>query len=212
MTFQEYESLNKEQEIYLPKNIYFVRHGQTTANVNGQLDKNPQLTALGASQALEVGVVLEQIHPVAIIHTGLDRTRETAQLLAIGGNLDLPLVEMREFREREMGIYDGTGSLEALREQPGMEELFEKYGGSFVWFAGGNAEDHVEQLQDMRQRLIDGLRLIQKRYGSSPVIVVAHEGSIKMTELIYQGINQEMELKLATRRIGNCEVLNMQER
>lgn len=192
----------------LPKNLFLVRHGQTTANIGGSLDKNSQLTALGAAQALEVGIALAHIHPTAIIHTGLDRTLETAELVALGGGFGVPFIGMDKFRERDMGIYDGVGAVERLRRQPGMEEQVQTYGGSFVWFAEGTEQDGIEPLAHMRQRILEGLREIGKLYGNQPVILIAHEGSIKMAELLYQGVEDNIPERLATRRVSNCEVLN----
>lgn len=196
----------------LSSGIYFVRHGETTANVGLAMEYNPQLTAHGTTQALEAGVRLSNLQPVAIIHTGLDRTKETAMLIQLGGNFsEVPVFEMPNFAERQYGVYSGQGAMKAIRAQNGMEERFEQFGPSCVWFLAGDSEKGVESVEHMRERILTGLMKVKKKFGENPIIIVAHEGSIKMVELIYQHIEQGLPERLARRRIVNCEVLNLQE-
>lgn len=208
------ESISRvPEQLGVPKGIILIRHGQTAANATGELERNSTLTSLGIQQAQEAGIALCNEKPVIIVHTGLKRTRLTAEIIAkSAGFQDVPMISMEAFLEREMGIYDGKGALAKMLSHPGMQELYGQYGPSCVWFFDGNEGEGAEALSHMRDRIQQGIEFLYKHFGDATIFIIAHEGSLKMTEIIYEGIEEHMPLVLAQRRITNCEVRKFGER
>lgn len=198
------------RETPLKSNLYIVRHGQTTANVIGDLQRDPPLTEQGFGELRNVGVLLrEQLgvrEPVAIIHTGLRRTEQTGIGIRESGNFGAELIIMSAFREREMGVYDGMAFSTFLERNSQMQPLYEQHGTSCVWFFDGNGSDGVEPLGEMRERVARGIEELHVRYADNPVIVVAHAGSVKMARMLYEGGNTDMAAHLSSYVPKNCEV------
>jgi probable phosphoglycerate mutase len=107
--------------------LHLIRHGQTAANVAGELDTAPpggSLTALGRRQAAAVAEVLTE--PICAVHASpLVRTQETAEPLALAHGLP---VDIRPGLE-EVGAAD----LELASDQ----ESVETYLGTLAsWMRG----------------------------------------------------------------------------
>jgi probable phosphoglycerate mutase len=84
--------------------LLLIRHGQTAANVRGELDTaapGPGLTARGRAQAESVPSALLDVHPDAIFASTLIRTQQTAAPLARA--LDLPVAVLPGVHEIEAG-------------------------------------------------------------------------------------------------------------
>ena len=89
---------------------YFVRHAQSTANVEGWLagQIDVPLTDLGWAQAKETARTIAQVTPriSRVLSSDLQRCRCTARCIA--DSLGLPIVEeMRELREQHLGDWQG---------------------------------------------------------------------------------------------------------
>ncbi|MDO8503939.1 MAG: histidine phosphatase family protein [bacterium] len=170
--------------------LYLVRHAESLQNVNQKLDRDSSLSETGQRQAIGAGISLRLMivgrRPEAIIHTGLRRTLDTAKLIKANGEFEASLVEMPEFREREMGIYDRMEFLELIRRNPHMDTLYQRYKSSCVWFFDGAPGEGVEPLDEMKARIIGGLHTIYDRYSNKPVVAVAHAGSVKMIRMLYE--------------------------
>ena len=87
--------------------LYFVRHGQTDANIaaaqsNETHDSNVPLNRVGAGQAAAVARELEKLTPAAIITSPLLRARQTAGQIAMY-HPTVPLIEMADLAERSIG-------------------------------------------------------------------------------------------------------------
>ena len=83
--------------------LLLIRHGQTPANVRGELDTGrpgPSLTALGRAQAASVPAALAGESIDAVFASTLIRTQQTAAPLAAALGL-------------EVGVLDGTHEIEA---------------------------------------------------------------------------------------------------
>ncbi len=90
--------------------FYMIRHGQTEANaaeiMAGQM--NSPLSELGRRQAELARTVVEglEIAPKIIVHSHLDRARDTA--LTINRSLNLPMIEDKDISEIFVGEWEGT--------------------------------------------------------------------------------------------------------
>jgi len=198
----------------LKKNFYFVRHAQSEANVllTGGGDSN--LTNLGIQQAKDAGIELRtcfnstRVLPKALIHTGFNRTIQTLQEISGVLETNIKHDEMSEFRERELGTYEGKGLNEILLA-PELKGLFEKFGQSCVWFLESK-EQGVEPLLTMFNRILGVIKSLQVMYGDAPVVAVGHAGSMKVVRKIYEDGNSD---NLANYLSGfvpkNCEVYKL---
>jgi broad specificity phosphatase PhoE len=108
--------------------LFLIRHGQTPANVLGQLDTKhpgPGLTALGLEQAARIPHLLQRETIDAIFTSTLQRTQLTAQPLATDRMLQLRIAE---------GLHEiEAGSLEGLSDHASVRTYMETV---FAWGAG----------------------------------------------------------------------------
>lgn len=108
--------------------LFLIRHGQTPANVLGQLDTahpGPGLTDLGARQAAVIPGSLRSEPIDAIFASTLLRTQLTAQPLALDRRLEVRVAE---------GLHEiEAGSLEGLSDRVSVRSYMETV---FAWGAG----------------------------------------------------------------------------
>lgn len=108
--------------------LFLIRHGQTPANVLGQLDTahpGPGLTELGARQAAVIPDVLREEPIDAIFASTLQRTQLTAGPLATDRRLEVQVAD---------GLHEiGAGALEGLSDRASVRTYMETV---FAWGAG----------------------------------------------------------------------------
>lgn len=93
------------------KHLYFVRHGQSQANVDeiraGRLDS--PLTALGRQQAKQVGAAAKSLGIDYIVSSPLQRARDTAMIIADTIGLPADRIEILDLLvERDYGSATGS--------------------------------------------------------------------------------------------------------
>jgi uncharacterized phosphatase len=90
--------------------ILYVRHGESTANINGIAGTtDAQLTEKGALQAKTTGQHLRKEGVVTIACSPFIRARQTAEIIA--AELGIPVYEIitiDELQERYLGEFEGT--------------------------------------------------------------------------------------------------------
>ena len=100
-----------------PARLYFLRHGQTTWNADGNRyagASDVPLTELGIEQAREAAKHLRDLHFDTVYCSALSRARETAKL-ALDGR-DLPIVSDPRLNEMDYGDWEGKTHAEILAE------------------------------------------------------------------------------------------------
>lgn len=142
--------------------LYFVRHGQTDANVaaarsNEAHDSNVPLNHVGAGQAAAVARELEKLTPAVIITSPLLRARQTAGQIAMY-HPTVPLIEMADLAERSIG----TVANRSWHRLFDVDENIQPEGG--------------ESVRDFLTRLYRAYCSIATDYAGQTVIVVAHGG------------------------------------
>ncbi len=141
--------------------FYFVRHGETEANVAfqvaGHLDS--PLTKRGQQQAKQVAKVVEALDnkPRKIFHSDLSRARDTAH--AINEILSVDIFEHEGLREHHFGIFEGHDVWDDVFQILRRDERPE----------GG------ESRNDFKQRLIKVFNEIIVEQ-ESPILITAHGG------------------------------------
>lgn len=90
--------------------IYFVRHGQTDANVEGLMvgqSGDPQLTEDGKNNAFKLGKGLSKIKFDAAYSSDLTRAYDTAELVLKGANESLTVEKESNFNDISWGDAEG---------------------------------------------------------------------------------------------------------
>jgi broad specificity phosphatase PhoE len=150
------------------KKIYFIRHGQSEANVKkcfaGQKEDSP-LTDLGREQATQAALDLlkNKIKVDRIISSPLIRARKTAEIIIKQAKLDLKLEIDKRLAEYDVGELAGT----SYRQISSAEMVRAK-----------GAEDP----QKFKKRVQDFLDDLEQ--GKENVLIVSHAGVGRMIEVI----------------------------
>jgi uncharacterized phosphatase len=92
------------------KRILYVRHGESTANINGVAGlSDAQLTQKGAEQARMIGQHLNAEGIVTIACSPFIRARQTAEIIAQELNYPIyEIVTIDELQERYLGEFEGA--------------------------------------------------------------------------------------------------------
>lgn len=151
--------------------LWALRHGESTANVEGLIVSLPGPRALdevgltergreqaraAAREALELGLGADTI----IVSSDFARARETAEEFARGLGAAAPRID-RRLRERAFGQHD-----------EGPASAYEQ-----VWAVDrerGTHRDQVEQVSAVAERVQEVLRAGEELSGTTPVVLVAH--------------------------------------
>jgi broad specificity phosphatase PhoE len=169
--------------------LYFVRHGESTANVLKEFSnsgiKHP-LTEHGIAQAHELekrlhGTAIDQIYSSPVL-----RAAQTAQILA--ENLGAPLQITEALREWDVGIYEGTTDPQGWELHRQVQE---------DWFFQGNYDSKMpggESFNEIQKRFVPFIEKIthdgQKK--DQKIVLVAHGGLyIAMLPVIFKNIDFE---------------------
>ena len=142
----------------------FIRHGQTDYNRDGlfQGSSDIPLNILGRRQAVDAAAILAGSAWTAIVSSGLQRARETAQIVAARLGITLGPA-YPELAERDYGPLEGTPTDVALMRWPSRE-----YPGS-------------ESISSVVERGRAGLARIAADYPGDNVVIVCHGTIIRYT-------------------------------
>ncbi|MBP7359129.1 MAG: histidine phosphatase family protein [Prevotella sp.] len=144
--------------------LYLVRHGETVDNVNqilqGQTDG--QLTPNGILQAEKVRDNLKKSHFDAIVSSDLQRSVDTALIIAQPHGLEVEKIQL--LRERDWGGFTGEF----------IPDLKDK-----VW------PDDIETLEHMMARAHNFITYIKASYKDKHVLAVGHGIINKAIQAVY---------------------------
>jgi probable phosphoglycerate mutase len=153
--------------------LYFVRHGESTANLLGEFSnsgwKHP-LTEKGVEQARSVASELSGLKVELVYSSPVLRAVQTAQILAAG--LGAPMETTEALREWSVGVYEGT-------TDPAGWELHRQVQDD--WFIHQKFDSRMpggESFLDIRQRFVPFLEGLVPSGGNPDrsVILVGHGG------------------------------------
>lgn len=162
--------------------LLLLRHGESVWNAEGrwQGQSGTGLTETGRQQAADVARELAIDPPAAVYASDLQRTRETAAIVA--GVLDLPVTLDDRLREIDVGEWAGLTR----------DEVTARFPGATRWRDG---ESH----EAMGSRVVAGLRAIAAAHDGKRVLIVTHGGPIRAAWI-------ECEGAFDGREISNCHV------
>ena len=156
-----------------PALLTLVRHGETSANVDGVWHGSidTALTERGQRQAGRVAAHLgeREPRPAALYCSPLQRARHTAE--AIGGALGLTPRIRTEIAEYDLGEWEGM----SYRELIGTHQLFERMSRDPDFQPGGG-----ESPRQVATRMADAFREISDAHPDEVVVVVTHGGALTL--------------------------------
>ena len=171
--------------------LILVRHGQVAANARGLLlgRSNPPLTETGYRQACVLAEVLPR--PVRVVSSPLLRARQTAAVLAGGGDVEVD----RRWIEMDYGDLDGKPAT-ALPEQTWRtwwrDPHFVPAGGESVAAVGARVREACAELA--------------RDAASGDVVIVSHVSPIKAALAWALGVGDEVAWRMYLLDAAVCRV------
>lgn len=176
------------------KTIFFVRHGETEANVAGIVsgaENDTPLTKKGQQQAKQIGEDLRDKNIQLIVASPLDRAVKTAKIIAEQINYDVDKIVTHElFVEAKMGPYSGRPREEWITARD-----------------SGKLEDGVEGHEEHFNRVKESLEYLTQ-FPEERILIVSHGATSRMVQLIIRGLTHK-DFRLVD-RIGNAELLEFE--
>ncbi|MCF6328527.1 MAG: histidine phosphatase family protein [Henriciella sp.] len=154
------------------RRVYLMRHGfvdYTSKEVRAARDPSiARLTDIGREEARAAGVALSDVHLDVALHSGLNRTQETAEIV-LREHANAPELEREQrFEELKSGQYVDFKSAEHLAAV--MTFQFEQAGMPGATFLEGG-----EKFSDAMARIEAGMNGLLSRPGWAVGLIVAHE-------------------------------------
>ena len=178
--------------------LYVVRHGETQFNVEkryaGQTDV--PLNERGIEQAKELAKKLAEEPFDLIVTSPLQRARVTAEQIC-AYHKHIPLIEMDEFREVCVGVYEGLTGAEAQERYP---DLWARKCTRQL----DDAPTGGETTRQVDIRVAKGLAILKEKYPDKRILLVCHG-------FVSRAINRQMRGlsfdEMHEFSLGNCEVV-----
>jgi len=178
------------------RNIYFVRHGETNANVEKRYCgvTNIKLNEKGIIQAKEVSEKFKKIKIDLIISSDLVRAKMTANEINKNHNLDIEYSE--KLREMNFGELENLTFKEIGEKFPKEKEKIIAFKNEYVFPSG-------ESLKMLYERTNKYLKEILNKYKDENILIVSHSGAIEsmLTEILSRNIDNYWNIE-----IENCKI------
>ena len=181
--------------------FYFLRHGETVANLEGRLQgqTNTPLTERGRRQArwlasrwLQTGICFD-----AIISSPQTRALETAQIIRAGMSVPAPIETGPLWIERSFGILEGEHMQDISKRQPAVD-YFHPYAG----FDGTG-----ETQTDLYVRALEAVqKVVQRQTGC--YLVVSHGAFLTRVFFAILGVSPVGHQSSLTFRVENTGYLH----
>ncbi len=175
--------------------IYFVRHGQTDDNANGNLLTGWSATPLnekGFEQAKETAKNLKDIKFDICFCSPLLRTRQTLDEI-IKYHQNLNVIYDDRLKERDYGEITG---------QPANICKFRR------WNANDEIPYKMETIPEMFDRIASFYDDLKRNYKGKNILIVAHSGVGRMTHFYFNGKPQDNDY--SNFEIGNSKVMEIE--
>lgn len=178
------------------KKLYFLRHGESQANLDnvyaGQFDS--PLTNLGRAQARQAGKIAKDLGITRIITSNLSRAYDTAYIMADACKIDRSQV-VRDKRLDEIGLGKLVG-------QPRKDHQ------EYMIYAHKGNEMEAEPLEDVVRR-IRGFVADLDKYEDDNLLLVGHNGSGLILMSVLSGGNGDIADMAGVPQIPNCEIVEL---
>ena len=168
--------------------FFLVRHGQSENNVlgieNSDITKQYHLTEHGKEEVRQVAGKLKSKGADVIFSSPLLRTKETAEIIADAlGYQKSQIIYDDRIRDIHFGVLEGKTYKE-------YEAFWEEHHQRFIKRPEGG-----ENYADLRVRVGDFLREIDKKYSGKRILIVSHEAPIWILTAVAEGHGEQEALK-----------------
>ena len=157
---------------FLPMKFYFVRHGESEANVLGIIsnrDLPHGLTAHGRTQAELLAKQLRRLEPAKIFASPILRAQQTADILA--KRLRVPFSVTDALREYDCGILEGKS------DKASWEQHHLQFGNWVERERWDSRTEGGESFDDMRARFVPFIEsLVKQEPANANLILIGHGG------------------------------------
>lgn len=166
----------------MKKTLLFIRHGQTTWNVEhllpGQLS-GIALTETGRAQAERLAEALKVLPITTVISSPLERARDTA--LYIARPSDLPVQLEEDLKDTNVGHWAGQKYDDLQKNDPAWKAYTRD---------PGTAPPGVETFPQVQQRVVAAVeRWVEQEAGSKYLAFVAHADVVKLLLAHYMDLD-----------------------
>ncbi|HNX13683.1 MAG TPA: histidine phosphatase family protein [Oscillospiraceae bacterium] len=177
--------------------LYVARHGETDNNVQGKYagSSDVPLNQNGLQQAEALAQKLADIKFDVTVSSPLARARKTAETI-LNRCPETPLVIIKIFAERSVGVFEGLTKEEAKNQYP---ELFNRWCTRQL----DDAPTGGETIRQFEAGIISGLEELKTRFPDKTVLLVCHGFVSRMINKQLKGLSYE-EMHGFT--LNNCEV------
>ena len=176
-----------------PNKLFLVRHGQARNNVERILMSHPKkgecmLTEKGKEQAKEAAQELKKEKIDVIFASPLERTMETAEIIA--KKIGMEIIFDERLREVEVGKWEGESWDKYLKLYPHSLN------------PGRTDENGIEGLEDIQDRLNSFISEINEKYQGKNIVIVSHGGALDVLKGLLLGKNKEEILNSSMSKNG----------
>ena len=173
--------LVESTQIHMKQTLLFVRHGQTTWNVEhrlpGQLP-GVALSDIGRQQAARLAESLTILPLSAIISSPLERASDTAEIIAKGRGLDVQFEP--DLMDTDVGRWSGQIIEELTKNDPAWKEYVRD---------PTVAPEGIETFPQVQQRVVAAVERWRARESSGAYpVFVAHADVVKLLIAHYTGL------------------------
>ncbi len=154
--------------------FYFVRHGESEANLDGRMQGRTEspLTPAGRAQATRTGSFFRGRGITKLLSSPLGRARETAALLRLGGELPEPEI-VPDLQELDLGMFSNLRYEELSTLHPREFRAFQ----AKSWAAVPDAEPNAELRRRAGRVWAHLIELAQS--GHTEILSVSHGGFLQ---------------------------------
>ncbi|WP_195575531.1 histidine phosphatase family protein [Paenibacillus sp. 1001270B_150601_E10] len=160
--------------------LYLVRHGQTEWNVLHKMQghQDSSLTALGIKQAQWLSDALKDMQIEVICSSTSLRARNTAEIIRRDRKVEIE--ECDEFREINLGVWEGKTQSEAKEDYP---EAFDQF-----WNRPDNfLVEGSETFNEVLTRAHSKLKQIMTSNQGKSILLVTHTVVVKVLMAYFEG-------------------------
>ena len=198
------EKAHRAAEVPL-RRVFLIRHGETVKHEEkiflGQTDV--PLNEEGREQCRIAGIELTHfdIHTSNLYCSDLTRALQSAEMIIPGTGLDMTIQKIPEFREMNLGSWDGRPIREIRNRFP---KQYEARGENLLSY---RIDAESENFYDLRERVVAKFNeIVQQEPGD--IVIVAHSGVLRVLKCELTGRQLPDVLKLRINR-GSYELFDL---
>jgi len=176
--------------------LYVVRHGEIDFNIQGRYagSVDVELNKKGLRQTRDITDKVSKLNIDIIITSPLQRCRQMTDM--IYEIINVPVVIMEEFRERDVGVYEGLTREEAKSKYPNLwaKNITRIY---------DDAPPGGETIKAVENRVFVGLEKIKEKYEGKNILIVTHAFVGKIIHKFFHKMTEEQffEYKLENTKV-----------